>query len=226
MKYIIIGLGNYGYVLAEELAGLGHEVIGADIREDRIESIKDKIATAIVVDATDDAALSVLPLKEVDKVIVAIGEDLGSSVRVVALLKLKKVEHIYARAIDSIHKAILEAFYLEKILTPEEDAARDLVQVLNFGVQIDTFQIDPHHYVLKFKVPEKFIGSSLDDLKLETFNIRFITWTRPVHTTNSIGLARIEQKVIDDTNQYATIQADDELVCYGNDKDFRALLKA
>lgn len=26
MKYIIIGLGNYGHVLAEELSVLGHEV--------------------------------------------------------------------------------------------------------------------------------------------------------------------------------------------------------
>ena len=31
MKYIIIGLGNYGHVLAEEFSALGHEVIGADI---------------------------------------------------------------------------------------------------------------------------------------------------------------------------------------------------
>ena len=31
MKYIIIGLGNYGHVLAEELSALGHEIIGADI---------------------------------------------------------------------------------------------------------------------------------------------------------------------------------------------------
>ena len=27
MKYIIIGLGNYGHVLAEELSALGHEII-------------------------------------------------------------------------------------------------------------------------------------------------------------------------------------------------------
>ena len=45
MKYIIIGLGNYGHVLAEELSTLGHEVIGADLDEGRVDSIKDKIAT-------------------------------------------------------------------------------------------------------------------------------------------------------------------------------------
>ena len=48
MKYIIIGLGNYGHVLAEELSALGHEIIGADISESRVDSIKDKVATAFV----------------------------------------------------------------------------------------------------------------------------------------------------------------------------------
>ena len=54
MKYIIIGLGNYGHVLAEEFSALGHEVIGADISESRVDSIKDKVAKAFVIDATDE----------------------------------------------------------------------------------------------------------------------------------------------------------------------------
>ena len=29
MKYIIIGLGNYGHVLAKELSALGQEIIAA-----------------------------------------------------------------------------------------------------------------------------------------------------------------------------------------------------
>ena len=69
MKYIIIGLGNYGHVLAEELSALGHEIIGADISESRVDSIKDKVATAFVIDATDEQSLSVLPLNSVDIVI-------------------------------------------------------------------------------------------------------------------------------------------------------------
>ena len=71
MKYIIIGLGNYGHVLAEELSALGHEIIGADISESRVDAIKDKVATAFVIDATDEQSLSVLPLNSVDVVIVA-----------------------------------------------------------------------------------------------------------------------------------------------------------
>ena len=73
MKYIIIGLGNYGHVLAEELSALGHEVIGVDNSPSRVDNVKEKIATAFVIDATDEQALSVLPLNGVDIVIVAIG---------------------------------------------------------------------------------------------------------------------------------------------------------
>lgn len=133
MKYIIIGLGNYGHVLAEELSALGHEIIGADISESRVDSIKDKVATAFVIDATDEQSLSVLPLNSVDIVVVAIGENFGASVRVVALLKQKKVPRIFARAIDAVHKAVLEAFSLEKILTPEEDAARSRCSCSTLG---------------------------------------------------------------------------------------------
>ena len=132
MKYIIIGLGNYGHVLAEELSALGHEVIGADISSARVDSLTDKIATAFVINATDEHALSILPLNTVDVVIVAIGENFGASIRVVALLKQHKVKHIYARAIDAVHRSVLEAFELERILTPEEDAARGLVRKLEF----------------------------------------------------------------------------------------------
>ena len=102
MKYIIIGLGNYGGVLADELSVLGHEVIGVDTNEHRVDVLKDKIATSFIIDATDEQSLSVLPLKDVDVVIVAIGENFGASVRVVALLKKKGVKHIYARAVDDV----------------------------------------------------------------------------------------------------------------------------
>ena len=167
MKYIIIGLGNYGHVLAEELTALGHEVIGADVSATRVESLKDTVATAFVLDATDEQALSVLPLNTVDVVIVAIGENFGASIRVVALLKQRKVKHIYARAIDSVHRSVLDAFGLDRILTPEEDAARGVVRLFEFGADMETFQIDQEYYVVKFTVPAKLVGYYVSELKLD-----------------------------------------------------------
>ena len=52
MKYIIIGLGDYGFALADELATVGHEVIGVDNKPTHIEPLKEKLAAAFVMDAS------------------------------------------------------------------------------------------------------------------------------------------------------------------------------
>lgn len=227
MKYIIIGLGNYGHVLAEELSALGHEVIGADITESRVDSIKDKVATAFVIDATDELSLAVLPLNSVDVVIVAIGENFGASIRVVALLKQKKVQHIYARAIDMVHRSVLEAFNLEKILTPEEDAARSLVQLLDFGTNMEAFSVDSEYYVVKFSVPEKFIGYFVNELNLdEEFHLKLIGLKRANKIENCLGISLTEHSIVNELPENDKIQEGDELVCYGKYRDFQKFWKA
>ena len=227
MKYIIIGLGNYGHVLAEELSVLGHEVIGADISESRVDSIKDKVATAFVIDATDELSLAVLPLNSVDIVIVAIGENFGASIRVVALLKQKKVQHIYARAIDAVHRSVLEAFNLEKILTPEEDAARSLVQLLDFGTNMEAFRVDSEYYVVKFSVPEKFIGYFVNELNLdEEFHLKLIGLKRANRIENCLGISLTEHSIVNELPENDKIQDGDELVCYGKYRDFQKFWKA
>lgn len=227
MKYIIIGLGNYGRVLAEELSALGHEIIGADVSESRVDLIKDKIATAFVIDATDEQSLSVLPLDSVDIVVVAIGENFGASIRVVALLKQQKVPRIFARAIDPVHKSVLEAFSLEKILTPEEDAARSLVQLLDFGANMEAFRIDAEYYVVKFTVPDKFVGYFVNELNIDQeFHLKLIGLKRANKVTNCIGISLMELRVKNELPENERVEEGDELVCYGKYRDFQAFWKA
>ena len=221
MKYIIIGLGNYGSVLAEELSALGHEVIGVDTNERRVDVLKDKIATSFIIDATDEQSLSVLPLKDVDVVIVAIGENFGASIRVVALLKKNGVKHIYARAVDEVHKTVLEAFNLDSILTPEEEAARSLVQLLDLHVNVESFEIDEEHYVMKFKLPDSFVGYKVSDLSLEKeFNIKIIALIKGKQVVNSLGISVMEHAVENKFEEDYQLEEEDRLVCYGKYKDF------
>lgn len=227
MKYIIIGLGNFGMVAAVELTALGHEVIGVDISGDRVDAIKDKIATTFIIDATDETSLSILPLNSVDVVIVAIGENFGASIRVTAMLKQHKVEHIYARAMDDVHKAVLQAFNLDRILTPEEDAAYNLVAQLNFGTKVDAFRVDKEYWVVKFVVPDKFVGYSVEELNLaEEFKLKIITLTHSGETTNLLGISVKEQTALSEVPANSKITAGDELVCYGRKADFQTFWKA
>ena len=139
------------------------------------------------------------PLNSVDVVIVAIGENFGASIRVVALLKQKKVKRIYARAIDGVHRSVLEAFGLDRILTPEEDAARGLVHLLEFGADIETFRVDSNYYVVNFTVPEKFIGYNVNELKLDSeFGLKLLALKRAETLKNCLGISFTEHDVVNE----------------------------
>ena len=200
MKCIIIGLGTYGRVLADEMSALGHEVIAADSDASRVERVKDICDAAFQIDACDELALGVLPLKKVDVVIVAIGSNLGASVRVVALLKKLGVKNIYARANDYVHKSILQAFDIEKILIPEERAARSLVRQMDLGVTTELYRVDAEYCVYKFDVQERvqnFVGIEYD----------------------AFVVANVSE------GEDKPLEAGDVLVCYGKESDFRKLCR-
>ncbi|MFI3263189.1 MAG: TrkA family potassium uptake protein [Rikenellaceae bacterium] len=227
MKYIIIGLGNYGQMLARELTTLGHEVIGIDSDAAKIESIKDVISTSFVLDSTDEQSLSILPIRAVDVVIVSIGEAFGASIKTVALLKKNNAKRIYARAIDSVHKAVLEAFNIEMILTPEKDAARSLAQLLDLNVNVESLRLDADYYIVKFKAPVSLLGYKLQDIALEKeFNLKIIALLKGEKLTNNLGVP-IYNKVVDENldGNYA-VKENDYLVCYGKYKNFMQFWKS
>ena len=226
MKCIIIGLGTYGRVLVDELSALGHEVIAVDNDESRVERVKELCDAAFQIEATDELALSVLPLKKVDIVIVAIGQNLGASLRVVALLKKLGVQHIYARANDYVHKNILQAFSIEKILIPEERAARSLVREMELGVKTELFRVDDNHSVFKFRIPEQFIGMSPNDLHFnEEFHLKIIAIKKTKKVQNFVGIEYNDSEVVNVTEGTSPLEPTDELVCYGKESDFRKLCK-
>lgn len=212
MRYLIIGLGIYGSSLARDLTNMGHEVIGADRSGVLVDTIKDDISTAYVIDSTDETALAALPLNVVDLVIVAIGENFGASVKTVALLKKLGAKHIYARAADPIHRAILEGLNIDRILTPEQRAARDLSQEMALGHKAEVMQVDSNSYVICFELQDIFYGLSYSKLATELKNeygLTLVGSSRPSHGHNILGIEV-------DTLSTLDISAPDEKVCQGD----------
>lgn len=221
MKYIIIGLGNYGQALAKELTSLHHEVIGVDSDPANVELVNDAISTSFILDATNEQALSVLPIRSVDVVIVAIGESFSTSVKVVALLKKNKAKRIYARALDDVHKSVLAAFDIDLILTPELDAARSLVQLLDLHVHVESLQLDNEYYVMKFKIPESLIGFAVNDLLLEKkFNLTLLSLLNSKKVTNRLGISIADKSVLENISPEYILCSGDYLVCYGKYRNF------
>jgi trk system potassium uptake protein TrkA len=191
MRYLIIGLGIYGANLARDLTDMGHEVIGADNNASNVEAIKDFIAKAYIIDSTDEASLSALPLKNVDLVIVAIGENFGASVKTVALLKKNGVKNIFARAIDELHQSILEGLKVQRILTPEQRAAHDLVNEMELNSDVATLRVSQDSLVMRFQAPSYFYQMKYADITPDILHgLRLIAATRPTASTNILGITR------------------------------------
>lgn len=123
MKYLVIGLGNLGRAIAENLTRIGNEVIGIDVNPHKIEAVKQTISGTICLDSTDKDALDTLPLSEMDAIFVTFGKDFGISIQTVALLKNLDVNKLIVRGISPIHEAVIRSIGVAEIITPEDDFA-------------------------------------------------------------------------------------------------------
>ena len=228
MKYLIIGLGIYGANLARDLTEMGHEVIGADDCQSNIESLKNYISTVYLIDSTEENQLAVLPLLNVDLVIVAIGENFGASIKTVALLKKAGVKHIYARAIDTLHEAILQSFEIDRIITPEQRAAEDLTHELELGSEVTTLKVDADNVVVNFAVQDYILGLTYADLSTKLANdygLTLVAVSRPTETTNILGIKRLTLKPLTD-KAAATATHGDIITIFGNRKKIIDFCKA
>lgn len=220
MRYLIIGLGIYGENLARDLADMGHEVIGVDINHSHVDTVKDYISTVYIIDSTEESALSVLPLDNIDLAIVAIGENFGASIRTVALLKKAGVKHIYARAIDKLHESILESFDIDRIITPEQRAAADLTHEMELGTAIRTLEVDEDSVVASFAAPAFILGLKYSEIDFEErYGLEFVAATRPVEKRNVLGIKRMEPVALDVVaDRELTVGESDVITLFGTRK--------
>lgn len=225
MRYLIIGLGIYGSNLAKDLTEMGHEVVGADRSPAIVDAVKESISTAYIVDSTDEAALSALPLIGVDLVIVAIGENFGASIKTVALLKKLGVKHIYARAADPIHQAILQGLNVDRIITPEQRAARDLSMELALGNTATVMAVTAEMLTVKFPVPDMYVGTPYAKLPLDQeYGIRLIAAVRPQAKKNILGISSESLEPLDLNDTTLRIEQGDLLLGYGSRRQFHRFI--
>ena len=119
MKCIVIGMGSFGAALAIKLTENGNEVIGVDNSMQRIEMHKDQISHVICLDATDQHAISNLPIADSDIVIVAIGENQGANIMATAAVKNLNAKRLITRNVNPLQKNVLLAMGLDEIINPE-----------------------------------------------------------------------------------------------------------
>jgi len=124
----VIGLGRFGYGVAETLIRKGCEVLAIDTDPDKVQSISDLATFAVQCDATDEKALRAISIQNVDVAVVSIGENLEASILIVQTLKELGVKEIIAKGVTPLHGQILKNLGVTEVIFPERDAASRLAQ--------------------------------------------------------------------------------------------------
>lgn len=188
MKIIVFGLGNFGMSLSLSLTETGNEVIGIDKQMDKVNLVKDKISHAICMDSTNELAYDAVPLKDADKVVVAIGESEGAAIITTAIIKKLSDVKIISRALSPIHDTVLEAMGIHSIIHPEQESADRLTKQINFKSTLENYQLDDNYTISEVKARNEFFGKSLEELdSIDKYRLTLVTIIRKKEKRNLIG---------------------------------------
>lgn len=217
MKYLVIGLGNLGKAIAENLTRIGNEVVGVDKNPHKIEAVKQTISGAVSLDTTDRDALNTLALNEMDAIFVTYGKDFGTSIQTVALLKNLAVNKLIVRGISPIHEAVIRSIGVTEIITPENDYAGMYASQSLLGELFKQwYKVTETHHLYKIKAPATFIGQTLRTIDLEeNFGVRLVAIERPKTERNLVGIKQTHYSVIDKITDSLTIAEGDQLILFG-----------
>jgi trk system potassium uptake protein len=220
MKVIIFGLGNFGMSLALSLTETGNEVIGVDKQMDKVNLVKDKISLALCLDSTNELAYDALPLKDADKVVVAIGENEGAAIITTAIVKKLSNVKIISRALSPIHDTVLEAMGIYSIIHPEQESADRLTKQINFKTTLENYQLDHNYTISEVKAKPEFYGKTLEELNaIDKYHLNLITIIRKKEKTNLIGKKSMTKETIGLPSSDTIILEDDILVVFGDNKN-------
>lgn len=176
-QYAVLGLGVFGSTVATTLAKYDCEVIAVDKDESCVERIADEVTKAVVADTTDIEQLKALGFEDIDVAIIAIGTHLEEAVLTTMNVKDLGVPYVIAKAKNKQFSKILEKVGANKVIRAEKDMGYRVAKSLLRKSIVDLVELDDDYSLVEIKVPNDWIGKSLEYLNI-----------RQVYHMNIIGV--------------------------------------
>ena len=230
MKFVIIGIGQFGRALALHLADLGFEVTILDARESIITELKDRVTYALVGDATDIRVLRQLELVGEDTyVIVAVGEQFERNLLITAQLKELGVQNLLTRSVNELHGKLLKLIGVSDLIRVEEVAARQLAARFTNEGLMRLRRMDATHSLADVHLPAEWVGRKLLEVGLRSeYHLNLLTVRRGKVNENHAAddvLSEPEQPVIDMPDASLEFLEGDVLVLFGKDSDLQRFVE-
>ncbi len=225
MKFVIIGMGQFGRALARYLTDKGHEVTILDEKESVIDELKDSVTYALIGDATDMRVLRQLELTGDDTyVIVAVGEQFERNLLITAQLKELGVKNLYVRSVNELHAKVLRLIGINELYRVEDAAARQLADRF-MSESMRLRKLDATHALADIPLPPEWVGRRLCDVNLRAdYHLNLLTLRRGQAAESAAAddvLVQMEQPVIDTPEPTLEFLEGDILVLFGREKDLQ-----
>lgn len=216
-RFVVIGLGQFGWHTATTLYAEGGDVIALDADPSRIELIKDDVGQAICVNGADVDSLRSIGVGKADTAIVALGEaDLEASIICCTALSDLGVGRIIVRLASEQHGRILLRVGATRVLYPEKQMGEQLARSLIASGVIDQVTLPSGQIVAHIRPRHDFVGKTLGDCHFyDRYRLMTIGIQHPKRSVDDKGELHEELVLIPTPNQDNLIGEDDILVVVG-----------
>ncbi len=227
-RFAVIGLGRFGSRLATNLAAAGAEVIAIDKERSIVEELRDQVTLAIALDASDEQALKIQGVDQVDCAVVGMGANFEANALTTALLKSLRVPRVIARARTRMQAKILARIGADGVVSPEEEAADRWARRLLAPFVIDHVELGGGYSLVQMNTPPPWAGRTLAELDLRNkHNVTVVAIKRGGAKGGAVaGAESDDAHVIDLPQPTSRLTAEDTLVIAGFDKDIKDLPRA
>ena len=218
-QFAVFGLGVLGESVAKNLMKEGMEVIVVDTDERRIETIKNDVTEAAIMDSTKEEALLAIDISRVDCAIVCIGDNMEASILTSLLLKKLEVPKIIARANSEAHRQILSLIGVDEIISPEEEMGLRLARRLSSTHILHHLDISEEHTIAEVLINENFVGKTLRELNLRSrFGVNVVGIKKKIPHVTENGENVFIEKYVDFPSPDDVFEEGDVLVMVGSER--------
>ncbi len=163
---LLIGLSNFGRLVAKQLSDLGHEVLAIDRDEERVNAVLPYVTDAQIGDSTNEVFLESLGINNFDVCIVAIGNDFQSSLETTSLLKELGGKLVVSRADREVQAKFLLRNGADEVINPEKQIAEWAAIRYSSDHILDYIRLDEGHAIFEVTVPKDWIGKSVGQIDI------------------------------------------------------------
>ena len=212
-SYAVFGMGTFGTQVALDLARSGNTVLICDRNAARIEELKDKVADAIIADATSEEVIRELNISKFDAVILGMSSYFESQVLALTLLKQAGAKKVFIKSKSAIQEKILYRLGADEVIQSELDVASRLARRLSLANISDIFEFKGSA-IADVIVPESLENIPLRDLDLRgKYNITILL----KYTPDGLNVCAIGPDTL--------LKAGDQLTVFGDQKSIIELFR-